>query len=107
MPLTRGFRARWLLNQHFDDHTQDFGAANEWAYEALADAFLGGPLGATVIECFRTQFDGARVRYDYVSQEFGILDVNRYILTYFKPDPAEHGHSTNRAYFDWQKRRKK
>ena len=54
MPLTRGFRARWLLNQHFDDHNQDFGAADEPAYEALADASLGGPLGITVIECFRT-----------------------------------------------------
>ncbi len=106
MLITRGFRVRWLLEQHFDDHNQDFGTVNEEAYEALADAFLGGALGATVIECRRVQFDQARVRYNYVSQEFGVLDVNDYILTYFKPDPAEHGHPTNRAYFEWQKRRR-
>ena len=95
------------MEQHFDDHNQDFGAASEEAYEALADAFLSGALGSTVIECRRVQFDQARVRYDYVSQEFGIVDVNDYILTYFKPDPAEHRHPTNRAYFEWQKRRRK
>lgn len=107
MPLTRGFKRQGLLNQHFDDHNQDFEAIDESHYEELADVFLGGPLGATVIECYRTQFDQALVRYDYRSQEFGVLDVGSQILTYFKPDPAQHGHSTNRAYFEWQKRRKK
>ena len=45
MPFTLGFRARWLLEEHFDSHGHDFGAMDEVDYQAQADAFLGGPLG--------------------------------------------------------------
>ena len=107
MPFTRGFKARWLLNEHFDARGLDFGATDEAHYEALADAFLGSTLGATVIECHRAQFDQALVRYDYFSQAFGVLDADGHILTYYKPDPAEHGRSTNRVYFEWQRVRKR
>ncbi len=88
MPFTHGFRARWLLEEHFDAHAHDFGAVDEAAYEAQADGFLGGPLGATVIECRRSLFDNALVRYDYAGQAFGVLSADNYILTYYKPDPA-------------------
>ncbi len=96
-----------MLEEHFNAHNQDFGSSDEFAYEQLADAFLGGALRPTTVECHRTQFDSARVRYDYVSQEFGVIDADGYILTYFKPDPAEHGRATNRAYFEWQRLRRK
>jgi hypothetical protein len=107
MAWTLGFRARWLLEEHFDAHGSDFGAVDEANYEAQADGFLGGPRGATVLECHRTFLDNALVRYDYADQSFGVLSADNYLLTYFKPDPAEHGRSTNRAYFEWQKRRRK
>ena len=59
-----------------------------------------------MIECRRSLFDNALVRYDYASQAFGILSVDNYVLTYFKPDPADHGRSTIRAYFEWQRVRR-
>jgi filamentous hemagglutinin len=97
-----GFRTRGRLIQHFDDHGSDFGAADEAYYESLADAFLGGPKGDTVLECTRRYLDHARLRYNYVTQEFGVLAADNYILTYYKPDPAEHGAPTNRTYFERQ-----
>ena len=107
MPYTLGFRARWLLEEHFDAHAHDFGAVDEADYEAQADAFLGGPRGATVIEGRRSLFDNALVRYDHANQAFGVLSADNYVLTFFKPEPAEHGRSTNRAYFEWQKVRRR
>lgn len=56
MPLTLGFRFRWQLEEHFDAHGADFQARDEAHYEALADAFLGGVKGQTVVEYSRTQF---------------------------------------------------
>lgn len=106
MPLTLGFRFRWQFEEHFDAHGADFQARDEAHYEALADAFLGGVKGQTVIEYTRTQFDQALVRYDYLTQAFGILSADNYIQTYYKPDPGEHGRATNRAYFEWQKVRR-
>jgi pyocin large subunit-like protein len=104
VPFTNGFRTREKLEDHFYDHGHEFGCADEDSYLLIADQFLGGPKGATVLECIRP-FDRATVRFDYQSQVLGILTLDNYIRTFFKPDPHEHMRSTNRAYFEWECRR--
>jgi hypothetical protein len=101
VPFTSGFRTRLDLEDHFDAHGAEFSAEDEEAYLALADEFLGGAKKQTTLEGVRRR-DQATIRYDYVSQEFGILSRDGYIVTYFKPDPAYHGKSTNREYFMWE-----
>lgn len=43
---------------------------------------------------------GDKVRYDHTTNEFGILSSGDVIRTYFKPDPTDHGFSTNLDYFN-------
>jgi pyocin large subunit-like protein len=103
-PHTRGFATRRRRAAHFQDHGAEVGAADEKAYERMADDFLGGPTGPTVAECLR-EFDGARIRYNRATEEFGILASDGYIRTYFKPNPRWHGFPTNLAYFRYECRR--
>jgi pyocin large subunit-like protein len=95
------FRSRRLLEKHFDDHGEEVGAASEEEYEAMAAAFMSSVRANPVLERIRAA-DGARIRYNYVTQELGIVSADNYIQTYFKPDPRFHGMSTNRAYFEWE-----
>jgi len=105
MPYTSGFRTRERLENHFDFHGDEFGAADEEDYERMADTFAGGPSAETTLECVRV-LDGAVVRWDRVTQEFAIVSADGFIQTYFKPDPRDHGLSSNRAYFDRECRRR-
>lgn len=104
MPFTRGFRTRWLLEEHFDNHCADFNVCgdgtpdDEDLYEALADEFLGGPRKLTTKECIRRR-DNALARYDTTSAEYAVLSADGFILTYYKPNPRRHGYATNLAYF--------
>ncbi len=88
-----------MRDEHFDAHGIELGALDELDYEAKADAFLSRPLGNTTLECIRP-LDGARIRYDFTTQEFGIVSSAGFLLTYFIPNPREHGRVTNRAYFE-------
>jgi pyocin large subunit-like protein len=80
VPYTRGFRTVDDLRRHFIKHGADFACATSLSYEALADAFLGGPLGQDVAECTRP--GGDRVRYNQVTQAFGVLGADGFIRTY-------------------------
>jgi len=90
-----------LLVQHYDRLRQEVGATDAVHYLALADRFLGGPIGPTVRECMRRS-DGATIRWDYVSQEFGILNASGYIVTYYIAMPKWHGFPSNRTYFQYE-----
>lgn len=99
MPLlTKGFDPLELAD-HFKRHGNKFGVKTAIEYELLADQFLGGPKTTACVECQRAQ--GDIVRYDYNTEEFGVLSSNRVIRTYFKPDPAIHGMANNRDYFQY------
>jgi hypothetical protein len=108
--LTRGFRTQWQLEDHFYDHCADFNVcgnntqADMQRYEALADAFLGGPREATTRECIRRR-DNALARYNSATEEYGVLSPDGYILTYYKPDPRLHRCADNLAYFQIDCRR--
>lgn len=98
MPYTLGFIDPVDLAQHFEDHGHEFGVEIEEEYEMLADEFLGGPRDSNTYECVRKR-DGARLRYNRVTDEFGVLTASGEILTYFKPDPRIHKRPTNWDYF--------
>lgn len=83
MPFTRGFETSAELTDHFVKHRAEFGVSTKEDYEALADAFCGGPRDASTQECSRRR-DRAILRYNPVTNEFGVLHTNNYIGTYFK-----------------------
>lgn len=101
MPIGLTFRTRLQLEQHFDDHKDEVGARDEAHYEQLASDFLSEERPSNTLECIRKR-DRARIRYNCVTQEFGIVTEDGIVQTYFKPDPRFHGKSTNRAYFEWE-----
>ena len=83
VPYTHGYRDATDLRRHFIKHGAEFGCASSWAYETLADTFLGGSLGPYVAEYVRP--GGDRVRYNQTTHELGILSREGYIRTYFVP----------------------
>lgn len=99
MPFTRGFSTPLLLRRHARNHQAEVNAADEAHYLALADAFCGGPLGATIEECTRRS-DGAIIRWDPVTDEYGILTADGFIKSYFVQDRTWHPAVSNRAYFE-------
>jgi pyocin large subunit-like protein len=105
--FTKGFYSYDELAEHFEDHKGDFDAKDEAEYLALADAFLGGPMRDTTLECPKRRRDGCLTRYDYHTQEFGVLSPDGYIITYYKPKPNVHRLRTNRIYWNSDCRKKK
>jgi filamentous hemagglutinin len=98
VPYTLGFESQAKLIRHFIKHGQEFSVITEAEYEKLADAFLGGPQDADTLEC-RRRSDGAILRYNPVTNEYGVLRRDGVMKTYFKPDVARHGKPTNLDYF--------
>jgi filamentous hemagglutinin len=99
--ITKGFNPSDLAD-HFKKHVtlrNEFSAATMYDYQSLADQFMSAPRSPTVHECVRA--GGDIVRYDSSTEEFGILDKDGVIRSYFKPDPARHGEATNLDY--WKK----
>ena len=97
MPLV--FRKPRKRADHFSDHGADFSAVDEFDYERKADAFLSLPAVAPILEIIRPR-EGDTIRYNSVTDEFGIISHDGYIRTYYIPDPAEHGYPTNLDYFN-------
>jgi filamentous hemagglutinin len=97
MPYTNGFKTTNIRDDHWQKHPE-FGLPSPASYESAADAFLGGPLPAGCHEQIRIR-DGATIRYDPATGEFGVVGADNYIRTYFKPDPAIHGFRDNLQYF--------
>ncbi len=111
MPLlTNGFLDDVLLAEHFDTHVtqqQEFDVDTQEEYLELADKFLGAPLDPTTTHERRRRHKaggfGDTVRYNFVTEEFGIITRDGYIRTFFIPEPCgpPRGHSegTNLDYF--------
>lgn len=97
---TLGFFSGPELADHFKRHGAGVGAPDALTYQALADQFLGTPCSTGCAE--RTRANGDKVRYNHITNEFGILRGDGVIRTYFKPNPATHGFPTNLDYFNNQ-----
>ena len=57
---------------HFAKHGHEFGAATEFDYERLADAFMSAPLATHVYECINPTGTNDRVRLDSIRRHFGV-----------------------------------
>ena len=101
MLYTKGFDPR-SLGEHFDGHGAEFGVATEADYEALADQFLGGSMQDGTEEC--TDSEGNLIRFNRITNYFGVLSPDMYIRTFFiprrkKPGVKGHNKRTNYIYF--------
>lgn len=110
---TKGFRNQGQLNRHYQEHGGDFGASNPTDYESMADAFLGGSKPSGTKEC--TRMGGDILRYDPLTEAFGILGADGVIRSFYKPVPCVtlpasvryavrmagrcHGEASNLVYF--------
>ena len=110
---TKGFLNARQLNLHHAEHGADFGAKSASEYERLADEFLGSAKHPDVHECTRSR--GDMIRFNPKTDEYGVLDGNGIIRTYFKPVPCAslppaqrtamrqagrcHSQTTNLVYF--------
>ncbi len=74
------------LHRHFSEHGNDFGAADAFVYEAMADRFLTGTPGPTVQQCVRVQ--GDVVRFDTATGALGVIDGTNIIRTFMVPIPC-------------------
>jgi hypothetical protein len=66
------FVSAFELAIHFAKHGAKFGAATPADYEALADAFLTGPMNATTDDCTRPNLVDY-LRFDSSNRHFGLL----------------------------------
>jgi RHS repeat-associated protein len=84
IPLSRGFRSEELLVQHFEKHGAEFGGELKTAkdYESAAQKFITSHEKG--IETYK-RANGDLVRYNKATNEFGIIDKEGTIRTYFKP----------------------
>ena len=82
-----GFRSPAELQQHFEKHGAEVGAASETAYLHRAQALRDAPLGTDVAEIVRR--DGVRTRYDRRDGGFVAFNANGVIRTYFRPVDGE------------------
>ena len=77
---TKGFEIGKRLI-HFDKHKIEHEWADQFEYEMTADDFLTKQLTPSMRECRRRR-DGALVRFDSSTGEFGILRSSNHIGTY-------------------------
>jgi hypothetical protein len=102
---TRGFIDHAMLLWKFHKHVtlgREFTYATRDDYETNADRFLGEPKDTNTEEYVKIKKDGTRgdkLRYNRVTQEFGILGSDGVIRSYYKPNPARHGKGTNYDYY--------
>jgi hypothetical protein len=101
--FTLGFETPGKRADHFKEHVViggEFpGITSVLEYERLAIAFFGEIIdGVILLECVRW-WNGDVVRYNTVTNEFGVARANGIIKSYYKPDPSFHSFATNLDYF--------
>ncbi|CAM3706940.1 hypothetical protein NORO109296_03975 [Nocardiopsis rhodophaea] len=85
---------------HWNKHKSEFpGLNNAKQYVEAANRFLrsGDPNVLT-----RTRANDDVLRFNPTTDEFGVMDPSGVSRTYFKPNPGQHGYSSNLDYFNAQ-----
>jgi hypothetical protein len=99
----KGFTARGL-GIHYDMHAgrlqtllpnRDFSSEKE--YEENAVRFMWGECTENMRQCRNSR--GDVVRFDTITEEFGIRSSDGYVRTYYIPNPLEHQRTSNASYF--------
>jgi|GEM_PF-1886495 len=86
-----------LREGHFLKHGKDFGAKTAQEYEKRAATFMLGDLSPGVLE--KTNSYGDIIRYNVLTDEFGMFSKQGFIRTYYKPDLQIHKLPTHLDYF--------
>lgn len=102
---TSGFLNSRLQARHFQKHVlekNEFGVLTEEEYLENADRFVGEPLDANTQVYYRKYGAeaGDMVRYNSVTNEYGVLSKDGFIITYFI---ADYSFGTNQEYFELEK----
>ena len=84
---------------HFQRHGGAFGAATEFEYERMAEAFMAAPLHSDMYECNRTTGTLDRIRLDALTLHFGVAFNVVMIRTYFIRSASEIAKSGGPAAF--------
>ena len=84
---------------HFQRHGNAFGAANEFDYERMAEAFMAAPIHSDMHECYRTTGTLDRIRLDALTLHFGVAYNVVIIRTYFIRSASEIARSGGPAAF--------
>ncbi|MBI4128312.1 MAG: hypothetical protein HY459_04590 [Parcubacteria group bacterium] len=92
-----GFGNATMRLDHFQRHGPRLGVESELEYELLAKMFMNRPTGSTLLT--KTRANGELVRFDTVTEHFGVKAPNGTIETFYKPNPAVHGYHINLDYF--------
>jgi len=90
---------REYLLLHFEAHGADFGAKTPEEYEAMADRFMAQPKSPEMKECIRQSPFPTICRYNTLTEEYGVIRVGGWLVTYFKPSIGEYGFASNLQYF--------
>lgn len=100
------------LIDHFKKHAARLGIATASEYESRASRFLTGSRDtASTMECQRPQ--GDLLRFNRTTNEYGVLDAQGIIRTYYIPVPCKeipadrpkrrcHPHCDNESYFRFE-----
>lgn len=96
--LTKGFKTAQQRIQHYGDHGHKVGAASDGQYEQMADRFIGTPISKYVLQSRRPR-ENDLIRYNPMTNEFGVMDQFGYIRTYFKPHTGDHWLPRNLDYY--------
>ena len=97
------FNNRYLLERHFVRHGEEFGSKTADEYEKQAELFMTGLLREGVLECYRR--NGARVRFDPATDNFGIVTPGGNLLTFMKATPLPSDRHTAKQYYELNCRR--
>jgi hypothetical protein len=97
------FANAWERDTHFARHGAEFGAANAFEYERIADAFLFGVMANDTHECVRpSRVD--RIRFNFVVHHFGVACTGPvFIRTFYRVRQtiiANHGDEN--GYFAYE-----
>jgi hypothetical protein len=74
-------------DKHFLKHGHKLGAASALDYEAMADAFMQGPMNASTHECIQAS-SRDRLRLDFHTARFGVGIVQSFYIRTFFPVEA-------------------
>lgn len=79
----RGLREKTKLNEHQRRHGKKMGFKHEKVYNLGGIEFLSKPLGKNMEELLA---EGKRLRYDYSTNEYGAVNPDGNMATYYWPD---------------------
>jgi len=99
--FTNGFKDGAALQDHFTRHGALLGVATEDEYLERADAYCGAPVDPNnqhMHEC--TRRGGDRIRYNDLTEEWGVLSQDNVIRTYYILTAALAKYGSGLVYFN-------